>query len=154
MRRNDILMALITFRSWQRPGAAYHLTLEEWGRRTETKDGENVSVVIKVLKHKTGLSGSAKVVLKPADYSKVLAYVTTMRRFLDSQNNSPYLLCLSGGRQLTTFNAWFKTLSKNYGFEHMTATKVRKIAATEAAPKAVWAASCPRVKAAVAHTAH
>jgi hypothetical protein len=130
-----MVATLITFRSWQRPGAAYHPTLKEWGRRTETKDGKDVSVVIKVLKHKTGLSGSAKVVLKPADYSKVLAYVTTMRRFLDPQNNSPYLLCLSGGRQLTTFNARLKTLSKNYGFEHMTATKVRKITATEAALK-------------------
>lgn len=132
LNRCTVMVAtVLTFRSWQRPGAAYNLTLDEWEKRSETGDG----VVIKVLKHKTGLSGSARVVLTPGDYSKVLAYATTMRLFLDPENKSPYLLCLSGGRQMANFNSRFKTLSQRYGFEPMTATRVRKIAATEAALK-------------------
>jgi hypothetical protein len=81
--------------------------------------------VIKVLKHKTGFSGRARVAHKSEDYSKVPAYIITMRLFLDPENKCPYLLCLTGGLQLTKFIARFKTLSKKYGFEPMTATKVK-----------------------------
>ena len=56
---------------------------------------------------------------KSEDYSKVPAYIITMRLFLDPENKCPYLLCLTGGLQLTKFIARFKTLSKK------TATKVK-----------------------------
>ena len=136
LNRCTVMVAtLLTFRSWQRPGAAYHMTLDEWEHRKELKEGDQTSVVISVLKHKTGLSGSARVVLRPGDYSKVLTYATTMRIYLDPENKSQYFLSLTDGRKLQNFNTRFKTLSKRYGFEPMTATKVRKIAATEATLK-------------------
>ena len=88
-----------------------------------------------MLKHKTGVSGGERVVPRAGDYSKVPAYATTMRLFLDLDNKCTCLLCLTGGRQLLNFNARFRTLAKRYGFEPIMATKVREIVATEAALK-------------------
>ena len=56
-----IMMAtLLTFRSWQQPGAVANATLAEYNNRTEVqREGETVTI-IKVAEHKTGLFGSAK----------------------------------------------------------------------------------------------
>ena len=61
-----IMMAtLLTFRSWQRPGAVANATLAEYKNRTEVRhEGETVTI-IKVAEHKTGLFGSAKFVIPP-----------------------------------------------------------------------------------------
>ena len=128
-----IIATLLTFRSWQRPGAVANATLQEYKQRKEVKTGSDVMTVIRVVEHKTGLSTSAKIVLSPGDFSKLHSYVTCVRPLQDKDNNCPYLLCLSGGKQLNNFHVRFRTLTKRFSLPHLTATRVRKIAATEAA---------------------
>ena len=128
-----MVATLLTFRSWQRPGAVANATIAEYKKRTEVRrEGETVTI-IKVAEHKTGLFGSAKLVIPPDDLSKLHTYVTTIRPCLDPQKTCPFLLCLAGGEQLTNFNSRFKTLAKTYGLKPLTATEVRKRASTEAA---------------------
>ena len=68
-----MVAALLTFRSWQRPGAVANATLVEYRKRTEIqKEGETLTI-IKVAEHKTGLFGSAKLIIPPDDLSKAHA---------------------------------------------------------------------------------
>ena len=128
-----MVAALLTFRSWQRPGAVANATLVEYRKRTEIqKEGETLTI-IKVAEQKPGLFGLTKLIIPPDDLSKVHAYVTTIHPIQDRQGCCPYLLCLAGGKQLTNFNTRFKTLAKNYGLKPLTATEVCKRASTEAA---------------------
>ena len=80
-----MMATLLTFRSWQRPGAVANATLAEYKNRTEVqREGETV-IIIKVAKHKTGLFGSAKLVIPPDDMSKLHTYITTICPCLDPQ---------------------------------------------------------------------
>ena len=128
-----MVAALLTFRSWQRPGAVVNATMSEYRNSTEiVQEGETLTI-LKVADHKTGLFGSAKLVIPPDDLSKLHSYVTVVRPSQDPSQKSPYLLCLDGGKQITNFNARFKVLAKRFGISPITATGVRKRASTEAA---------------------
>ena len=90
MNACTILMAtLLTFRSWQQPRAVANATLAEYKNRTEVqREGETVTI-IKVAEHKTGLFGSAKLVIPPPDdMSKLHMYITTIRNSRAGLHNS------------------------------------------------------------------
>ena len=76
MNAYTITMAtLLTLHSWQQPEAVANATLAEYKNRTEVqREGETVTI-IKVAKHKTGLFGSAKLVIPPPRRHVKLAYV-------------------------------------------------------------------------------
>ena len=64
-----MVAALLTFRSWQRPGAVANATLAEYKKCTDIQqEGETVTI-IRVADHKTGLFGSAKLVIPPDNLS-------------------------------------------------------------------------------------
>jgi len=56
--------SLLLFSGWQRPGAVENCTMEELKRRRLVEDdsGKN-TIVIRDMKHKTALSGPAKLVV-------------------------------------------------------------------------------------------
>ncbi len=92
-----MLASLLTFRSWQRPGAVANITMEDWrNRELKTADGKICSV-IKVIRHKTAVHGAARIVLTNADVSKVDRYVRSIRPHLISDDETEHLLCLLGG---------------------------------------------------------
>ena len=95
MNACTIMMAtLLTFGSWQRPGAVANATLAEYKNRTEVRhEGETV-IIIEVAKHKTCLFGSAKLVIPP-DMSKLHTYITTIHPCLDPQKTCTLL----GGKE-------------------------------------------------------
>ena len=72
-RSTAAIAALLMFKSWQRPGAVANMTMSEFLHHHLVKEGEDEVVVIRVKEHKTGMSGSAKVVLTSEDFSKVQA---------------------------------------------------------------------------------
>ena len=127
MNACTIMMAtLLTFHSWQQPAAVANATIAEYKNRTKVqREGETVTI-IKVAEHKTGLFGSAKLVIPPNDMSKLHMYVTTICPCLDPQKTCSFLLCLAGGEQLTNFNARFKRLAKTYSLKPLTATLWRQ----------------------------
>ena len=90
---------------------------------TIQQEGETVTI-IKVAEHKMGLLGSTKLILPPADLSKLHTYVTTIRPSQDPNGSSAFLLCLTGRKQLANFNSRFKTLAKHYALTPLTATSV------------------------------
>ena len=128
-----MVAALLTFQSWQRPGTVANATLKEHQKRTDIQQQGDTVTIVRVADHKTGLFGSAKLVIPPDDLSKLHAYVTIVRPSQDPSGKCPFLLCLDGGRQITNFSTRFRTLAKNYGLTPITATDVRKRASTEAA---------------------
>ena len=54
--------------------------------------------IIKVTKHKTGLFDRAKMIIPPADLSKLHAYLRTIRPGQDLNASCHYLLCLKHGK--------------------------------------------------------
>ena len=72
-RSTAAIAALLMFKSWQRPGAVANMTMREFLHHHLVKEGEDEVVVKRVKEHKTGMSGSAKVVLTSEDFSKVQA---------------------------------------------------------------------------------
>ncbi len=106
--------------------------MDDWcNRELKTAEGQLCSV-IKVIRHKTAVHGAARIVLTNADVSKVDRHVRSIRPHLISDDDTEHLLCLLGGRQLNRFSQRFAKLAEIYGFEQLTATRVRKITATEA----------------------
>ncbi len=106
---------LLTFRSWQCPGAVSNATLEEYRTREQVRAGDDLMTVVRVVEHKTALAASAKIVIPPGDFSKLHAHVTVIRPSQDCDCKCPYLLCLSGGRQITDLTSRFRALSKDSG---------------------------------------
>ena len=136
-RATIVLAALLTFLSWQRPGAAANATLREFKHieQHRVESGEMMSV-LRVVNHKTGVSGSAKLVLTPADFSKLEAYVRVIRPQIDVSNSCLHLLCLRGrddsAKQVSKFSTHFSNVMARYGLDKFTATTVRKLAAKKA----------------------
>ena len=121
-----MVATILTFCSWQRPGAVANATLAEYKNRTEIWREREMVTIIKVAEHKTGLFGSTKLAIPPKDMSKLHTYITTILPNLNPQKTCPFLLWLAGGEQLSNFNTRFKTLAKTYGLKPLTATEVLK----------------------------
>jgi len=59
------LIAVIVFNHFQRPSVAENLTIDEFVRAKQAKDGR---WIVLVSEHKTGASGPAQLALEPAQY--------------------------------------------------------------------------------------
>lgn len=123
--------SLLLFSGWQRPGAVENCTLEEFGRRRLVQDSSgNKTIVIRVLKHKTALSGPAKLVVDFQHIEKLLTYVSVVRPFLDPEGRSPLLLVRQGGIPLTQTSRHIREMGKKLKFVTPTATRARKVGGT------------------------
>ena len=131
INRSTISVAgLLMYKSWVRPGAVCNCTLEEYEQVKVVKEkGEDV-FVIRVKEHKTGIAGSAKLVMCEEDYDKLNQYVEAIRPHADQSGKCPYLFVLCGSKQLKNLQGLLNKLGKYYGFTTPTATRVRKIGAT------------------------
>ena len=90
--------SLLLFSGWQRPGAVENCTMEEFGiRRLVEDDSGRKTIVIRVVRHKTALSGPAKLVVDFCHFEKLLMYVDVVRPILDPEGRSPLLLVRQGG---------------------------------------------------------
>ena len=81
---DKMVAALLTFRSWQRPGAVANATLAKYKKRTDIQQQGETVKIIRVADHKTGLFGSAKLVIPPDDLSELHAYVHSERETSNS----------------------------------------------------------------------
>ena len=59
------LIAMIVFDHFQRPSVAENLTIDEFVRATQAKDGR---WIVLVSEHKTGAQGQAQLTLEPGQY--------------------------------------------------------------------------------------
>ena len=135
-RTTMILAALLLYKSWQRPGAVCNATLHEFRGASlvlgEGAGGKDV-YVLSVREHKTGVKGAARLMLDASDWPQLKGYVEHVRPLLDPEGKSPHLLLLPGCKQLDNVHHRVKRLGARYGFSAPTATKVRKIGATNVA---------------------
>ena len=77
------------------------MTMNEYLHHHIVEKGDEEVVVIRVKEHKTGMSGSAKVLLRSADFSKVQAYASHLRPLLypsETFEAPENLLLLPGGK--------------------------------------------------------
>lgn len=124
-----IIAAMLLFKSWQRPGAVINATLPEYHA---SKVVQGITV-IRVKEHKTGVTGSAKLMLTGTDSSRLKAYVCLIRPQCDPNGLSEKLLVFPGAKCIKNLNYKLQTLGRKYGLNVPTATKMRKIGATSVA---------------------
>ncbi len=97
------LLALLTFKNWQRAGAAAHLTLQEYHQASRVQVGGTDLLVLKVKHHKTGVKeGSAKLTLAPEDAKRLDRYYRHIRPLLDPAVTHQEFLLLPGGKPVKT----------------------------------------------------
>ncbi len=150
---SSALLALITFKNWQRAGVAANMTCQEYLAATPvTVAGGRVLTVIKVKEHKTGIRGSAKVTLAPGDARRLRKYYTHIRPLLDRSGSNTKMLLQPRGKSITKVNQMLQLLSKEYGLAVPTPTMVRKIGATVSARSVDSAASLSGIANLMAHT--
>ena len=105
--------SLLLFSGWQRPGAVENCTMEEFGiRRLVEDDSGRKTIVIRVVRHKTALSGPAKLVVDFCHFEKFLMYVDVVRPILDPEGRSPLLLVRQGGIPLTQTSRHIREIGK------------------------------------------
>ncbi len=98
---SSALLALITFKNWQRAGVAANMTCLEYLAATPiTVTDGRVLTVIKVKEHKTGIRGSVKVTLDPGDARRLRKYYQCIRPLLDPVALTPSYCCSPEGRPL------------------------------------------------------
>ena len=73
-----VIAALILYKSWQIPGAVQNCTLDEYNKKETVKMVDNLVTIIRVMQHKTGQSGSAKLLLSQGDLSHLKSYVEVL----------------------------------------------------------------------------
>ncbi len=125
------LAVLLTFKNWQRPGAAAHLKVAEVNEATKVDVQGQQLLVIKVKEHKTGMHGSAKLTLAKSDAKRLKRYQHYVRPLLDPSGTKPEFL-LPGGKPVTQMTHLLHKLEE-FGVQVPTATRVRKIRATVSA---------------------
>ena len=129
--------SLLLFSGWQWPGAVENCTMEEFGRRRLVEDdSERKTIVIRVMKHKTALSGPAKLAVDFRHIEKLLTYVDVVRPILDPEGRSPLLLVRQGGISLTQTSRRIREMGKKLKFVTPTATRARTIGGTVTHKKA------------------
>ena len=125
-----VIAALILYKSWQRPGAVQNCTLDEYNKKETVQIDDNLVTVIRVMQHKTGQSGSAKLLLSQGDLSRLKSYVEVLRPHCDPNDQCQNLLVLPYGKKIGKLNNLLKSLGDKYGIKLPSATRVRKIGAT------------------------
>ncbi len=126
------MLALLTFKNWQRAGAVVHMTAEEFHEaRREPVEGEELLVVM-VKAHKTGIKGSAKLTLASGDAKCLVRYYRHIRPKLDPACWNDCFLLLPGGKPVEQVYQVMRKLEV-FGTPVPSATRVRKIGATVSA---------------------
>ena len=110
------------------------MTMQEYDdRRLKLHNGHEY-MIKSVKEHKTGIAESAKLILTSPHFSKLHNYVTKLRPLLCEDGHEETLL-LPGGKPVTHVNNLLQFLGRKYNISVPTATRVRKIGATETARK-------------------
>ncbi len=89
------MLALLTFKNWQRAGAAAQLTVEEYHRASRVGDLHVRVLIVKELK--TGIKGSAKLA---GDAKRPDRYYRYIHPKLDPAATHQQFLLLPGGKPL------------------------------------------------------
>ncbi len=128
------LMALLTFRNWQRPGVCQGgATLREFEGATRHTHGDKTTFTIQVVAHKTSVSsGPANMTMTADDYNLLKRYVKAVRPILDPTGVAAHLFLELGGKPIANFSNATRVLTKRYGRKVPTPTSVRKAGATAA----------------------
>ena len=87
---------------------------------------DNLVTIIQVIQHKTGQSGSAKLLLSQGDLSRLKSYVEVLCPHCDP-NDQCQNLVLPYGKKIGKFNNLLRSLGDKYGINLPSATRVRKI---------------------------
>ena len=134
---NDVTILLATcilFKNWQRPGAVANVTLDEFEQAKLLTKGSPPVYLLSVREHKTAVEGYAKLILSTTDYARIVQYKSTVRPVQDVQC-SPLLFILCGAQPLSRLSTRIKRFGERHGRVLPSATRVRKIGATEVAMK-------------------
>ena len=86
------IAAILLFKSWSMPGAVINLTISEYNNHEAVENAEGEVIMLRVKNHKTGLAGSAKLMLTPAGFTRLKAYVDVIRTVMDANQDVPNLL--------------------------------------------------------------
>lgn len=127
------IAAILLFKSWSRPGAVMNLTISEYNNHEVVESAEGEVIVLRVKNHKTGLAGSAKLMLTPEDFTRLKAYVDVIRPVMDANLDVPNLLILPGGKPIHNMHNLMESLGRMYQVSIPSATLVRKTGATSLA---------------------
>ncbi len=99
------LMALLTFRNWQRPGVCQGATIKEFEGATKHTHGDKTTFNIQVVAHKTAVtSGPANMTMTTGDYQLLKRYVKAIRPILDPTGVATHLFLELGGKPVTNFS--------------------------------------------------
>ena len=125
------VMVTTMLKSWQRPGAVANATVEEFQQAKEEDD----NVIIRVVNHKTGIHGSAKLVFSKLDYQCLQKYFKYIRPILVGNKLTERLFVKEGGEGIKKVQGIIESMAKQFGFKPITSTLTRKIVATNAIQK-------------------
>ena len=98
------IAAILLFKSWSRPGAVTNLRISEYNNHKVVENAEGDVIVLRVDNHKTGLAGSPKLMLTPADFTRLKAYVDFIRSVMDANQDEPNLLVMPGGKPIQSMH--------------------------------------------------
>lgn len=102
-------------------------------------DSGRKTIDISVRKHKTALSGPAKLIVDFCHIEKLLRYVDVVRSIIDPEGRSSLLLVRQGGIPLTQTSQCIHEMGEKLKFATPTATRARMIGGTVTHKKATGA---------------
>ena len=108
-------------------------------RRLVEDDSGSKTIVIRVMKHKTALSGPAKLVVDFRHIEKLLTYVDVVRPILDPEGKSSLLFVRQGGIPLTQTSQRIREMGEKLKYVTPTAIRARMIGGTVTHKKATGA---------------
>ena len=106
------IAAILLFKSWSRPGAVTNLRISEYNNHKVVENAEGDVIVLRVDNHKTGLAGSPKLMLTPADFTRLKAYVDFISPVTDANLDEPNLLLLPGGKLIQNMHNLMVSLGR------------------------------------------
>ena len=69
-------------------------------------------IVLRVKNHKTSLAGNPRLMLTPADFTRLKAYVDFIRPVMDTNQDEPNLLVLPGGKPIQNMHNLMVSLGR------------------------------------------
>ena len=105
-----LIAATILFKSWQRPGAIANCTFTELKAAKLVTEGGRKVYIVSVHDHKTGRSGTAKLVLDGVDFNRLRQYILCIRPLQDLEKKSEFVVVLCNCKQLDKLATKIRTL--------------------------------------------
>ncbi len=134
VRATLAIASLLLYKSLARSGAVCNATVAEFKAaklvRGEGPGGSDV-YVFAVREHKTGVLGTAKMMMGEDDFGRVSAYLDVIRPEIDPEETLPYLLVLPGPNQLDHLHRRIKRMCGRYDLSPPSSTRARQAAATQ-----------------------